>query len=57
MRKWHEKKWEEKAAALIEDTALALQTVYDSLNQGQRKQIVKDDKVKVLFDRYGVIYE
>lgn len=35
-------------------TKEALQTVYDALNQGQRKQIVKDDKVKKLFERYGV---
>ena len=32
----------------------ALQTVYDTLNQGQQKQIVKDEKVKALFDLYGV---
>lgn len=32
----------------------ALQTVYDALNQGQKKQIVKDEKVKALFDLYGV---
>lgn len=35
----------------------ALQTVYDSLNHGQQKQIVKDEKVKALFDLYGVEYE
>lgn len=34
----------------------ALQTVYDSLNHGQQKQIVKDEKVKALFDLYGVEY-
>jgi hypothetical protein len=38
-------------------TREALQTVYDALNHGQQKQIVKDDKVKALFDLYGVIYE
>lgn len=38
-------------------TREALQTVYDALNQGQQKQIVKDEKVKALFDLYGVIYE
>ena len=32
----------------------ALQTVYDALNQGQQKKIVKDDAVKALFDLYGV---
>lgn len=39
------------------ETRNALQTVYDSLNQGQRKKIVKDDAVKALFDLYGVNYE
>lgn len=39
------------------ETRSALQTVYDSLNQGQQKKIVKDEAVKVLFDLYGVEYE
>lgn len=39
------------------ETKNALQTVYDSLNQGQQKKIVKDEKVKALFDLYGVEYE
>ena len=39
------------------ETRNALQTVYDVLNKGQQKQIVKDEAVKVLFDRYGVKYE
>lgn len=39
------------------ETRNALQTVYDALNQGQRKKIVKDEKVKALFDLYGVTYE
>lgn len=34
----------------------ALQTMYDALNQGQQKQIVKDEKVKAYFDLYGVEY-
>ncbi len=38
------------------ETRAALQTVYDSLNHGQQKQIVKDDQVKALFDLYGVEY-
>lgn len=38
-------------------TKEALQTVYDALNHGQQKQIVKDEKVKALFDLFGVIYE
>lgn len=38
-------------------TREALQTVYDALNQGQQKKIVNDEKVKALFDLYGVEYE
>lgn len=38
-------------------TREALQTVYDALNPGQRKQIIKDERVKALFDLYEVKYE
>lgn len=38
------------------DTKEALQTVYESLNRGQQKKIVKNEKVKALFDLYGVKY-
>lgn len=44
----------EKAKA---ETRNALQTVYDALNKGQKKKIVKDETVKALFDLYGVVYE
>lgn len=43
--------------AVKDETKTALQTMYDALNQGQQKKIVKDENVKALFDRYGVIYE
>lgn len=39
------------------ETRNALQMVYNSLNKGQQKQIVKDEAVKALFDLYGVEYE
>ena len=38
------------------ETKEALQTVYDSLNHGQQQKILKDEKVKALFDLYGVEY-
>ena len=38
------------------ETRNALQTVYDALNSGQKKKIVKDEAVKKLFDLYGVEY-
>lgn len=43
-----------KTNAAIEETRIALQTVYDALNQGQQKKILKDPAVAALFDRYGV---
>lgn len=45
-----------KTQVVINETKEALQTMYDSLNQGQQKKILKDQKVKALFDRYGVNY-
>lgn len=38
------------------ETKSALQTVYDTMNKGQQKKIVKDEAVKALFDLYGVEY-
>ena len=35
----------------------ALQIMYDTLNHGQQKQIIKNEEVKKLFDRYKVNYE
>ena len=46
-----------KTDAAVAETREALQTVYESLNHGQQKQIVKNEAVKALFDRYGVNYE
>lgn len=39
------------------ETRDAMQTMYDALNKGQKKQIVKNEAVKTLFNRYGVSYE
>ncbi len=48
---------ENNTNAVIEETKNALQTMYDALNQGQQKKIVKNEDVKALFDRYGISYE
>lgn len=45
-----------KVEQVKNETQVALQTMYDALNQGQQKKIVKDETVKALFDRYGVQY-
>lgn len=50
------KTWTDAANAVYDETKAALQTVYDALNQGQQKKLVKDEKVRALFDRYGVEY-
>ena len=39
------------------ETKAALQLMYDSLNPGQQKKIVKNPEVKALLIRYGVIEE
>ena len=46
----------QKTKEVKNDTKTALQLVYDNLNQGQQKKILKEEKVKELFDRYGVEY-
>lgn len=38
------------------ETRDAMQTMYDALNKGQQKQILKNEKVKKLFDLHGVVY-
>lgn len=47
-------KLNKKVAEVKNETKEALQTMYDALNQGQQKKILKDEKVAALFERYGV---
>lgn len=46
----------ERVAEVKTDTGSALQTLFDNVNKGQRKQLVKRQEIKELFDRYGVDY-
>ena len=46
-----------KVAAVKSETKEALQLVFDSLNKGQQKKIIKNEAVKALFARYNVSYE
>ena len=48
------KELREATERLKTETRTALQTVYDALNPGQKKQIIKDENVAALFERYGV---
>ena len=50
-------KWTVAAEAVAAETKTALQTVFDELNQGQKKKLLKSDKVKKLVEQYGVVVE
>lgn len=45
----------EKALQFNRETKEALQTVYSALNHGQQQKLLRDEKVKALFERYGVL--
>ena len=47
----------EKVIAYNRKVKEALQTVYDTLNQGQQKKLLKSEVVKAMFERYGVVTE
>ena len=40
----------------LNETREALQTVFNELNNGQQKKLLKDESIKALFDRYKVEY-
>ncbi len=48
------KQLRQAVAAAKAEVKSALQTVYDAMNTGQQKQILKDDAVAALFERYDV---
>lgn len=47
-------KWTAAAETVAAETKTALQTVFDNLNQGQQKKLLKSPEVRALFDRYAV---
>ena len=38
------------------ETKDALQLMFDELNNGQQKKLLKNEEIKALLDRYGVMY-
>ena len=52
----NKKDLDDRVAKVKSDTQIALQTLYDNINKGQQKQLVKKQEIKELFDRYGVEY-
>ena len=47
-------RWTLAAEAVAAETKIALPTVFDELNQGQQKKLLKSPEVRALFDRYAV---
>ena len=45
----------EKVLAYNREVKEALQTVYNELNRGQQKKLLKSEVVKSIFNRYGVV--
>lgn len=37
------------------ETKNALQTIYDALNQGQQKKLIKNETVLALLQHYGIL--
>lgn len=45
---------EAAVAAAKEETKIALETVLDALNSGQRKKVCRDPAVAAVLERFGV---
>ena len=40
-----------------DETRESLQLLWNNVNKGQKKQILKNPEVVEMFDRFGVVYE
>ena len=47
---------DKKVEKVKNETKIALETMYNALNSGQKKKILKDEAVLALFERYNVNY-
>ena len=46
-----------KTNAARSETKAALQAVYNGLNQGQRKKLLRNPTIRAMFERYGVVID
>ena len=44
----------ERVISYNKEVKAALQAVYDNLNQGQRKKLLRNPIIRAMFERYGV---
>lgn len=49
-----EKTYTERARECVAETREALQAVYNDLNPGQRKKLLRNPAIRAMFERYGV---
>ena len=47
-------KLRERVIAYNTEVKAALQAVYNDLNQGQRKKLLRNPVIRAMFERYGV---
>lgn len=47
----------ERGIAYNTEVKAALQAVYNDLNQGQRKKLLRNPAIRAMFERYGVEIE
>lgn len=45
----------ERVIAYNKEVKTALQAVYNDLNQGQRKKLLRNPAIRAMFERYGVV--
>ena len=48
------KTYTERVREYVAETRNALQAVYNDLNQGQRKKLLRNPVIRAMFERYGV---
>lgn len=49
-----DKTYTERACECVAETREALQAVYNDLNHGQRKKLLRNPAIRAMFERYGV---
>lgn len=48
-----DKTYTERARECVAETKEALQAVYNDLNQGQQKKLLRNPVIRSMFERYG----
>jgi len=52
-----DKTYTERARECVAETREALQEVYNDLNRGQQKKLLRNPSIRAMFERYGVEIE